>query len=386
MNLVSKAELKELIKENKSPCVSIYQPTHRAGQETQQDPIRLKNLLSRAEQELVAQNQRSAEARKLLQPARDLLADSGFWQEQADGLAMFLAPGMFRYYRLPIAFQEELLVGNHFYLKPMIPMLTGNGQFYVLAVSKKQARLLQCNRDSFREVPVPGMPAGLAETLKYDVFEKQLQVHSSGPGRQGEQAGIYHGQGGASEMSTHKKEIARYFKEVDKALHRVLKNSHFPLVFAGVEYLYPIYEQANTYPHLIKDEIAGNPDQLCLADLHRRAWTILQPHFARGRQRDQQRFEAAWGTGLASCDIAEVLPAAFQGRVDVLFVDPSSRQWGTYVPASGQVQIHHKDPRSHSEDLLDLATVHTLIHDGMLYTKDAHSGPGDGPLAAIFRY
>jgi len=50
-------------------------PTHRAGTETRQDPIRLKNLLSRAREQLVDGGLRSTEADGILEPARLLLED-----------------------------------------------------------------------------------------------------------------------------------------------------------------------------------------------------------------------------------------------------------------------------------------------------------------------
>jgi hypothetical protein len=51
-----RADLEALVERQAGPCVSIYQPTHRAGPDTrryaQQDPIRLKNLLREAGQRL----------------------------------------------------------------------------------------------------------------------------------------------------------------------------------------------------------------------------------------------------------------------------------------------------------------------------------------------
>ncbi len=68
--------------------VSIFLPTHRAGTETQHDPIRLKNLLRRAEERLVAKGLCAKEAEDLIEPPRELLSDSVFWRYQSDGLAI----------------------------------------------------------------------------------------------------------------------------------------------------------------------------------------------------------------------------------------------------------------------------------------------------------
>jgi len=47
-------------------CVSLYMPTHRAGRETEQDPIRYKDLLREAEERLMANGLRSPEVQEML--------------------------------------------------------------------------------------------------------------------------------------------------------------------------------------------------------------------------------------------------------------------------------------------------------------------------------
>ena len=44
--------LRELLKGDEPPCISLYQPTHRANPDALQDPIRYKNLVRDAEQSL----------------------------------------------------------------------------------------------------------------------------------------------------------------------------------------------------------------------------------------------------------------------------------------------------------------------------------------------
>jgi hypothetical protein len=48
-------DLDELVGCDKRPIVSIYLPTHSAGREVRQDPIRLRNLLSMAGKRLSAE-------------------------------------------------------------------------------------------------------------------------------------------------------------------------------------------------------------------------------------------------------------------------------------------------------------------------------------------
>ena len=53
MNLLSGDELKTLMERQEGLCVSIFMPTHRKGTETQQNQIRYKNLLRKAEEQLI---------------------------------------------------------------------------------------------------------------------------------------------------------------------------------------------------------------------------------------------------------------------------------------------------------------------------------------------
>ncbi len=142
IELVSRAELKTLNEEPDGSCVSIFLPTHRAGTQTQQDPIRLKNLLREAEERLLAKGLRAPEVDELVAPARESLDDSDFWRHQSNGLAVFLSPGVLRYYRLPLNFEDLVIVANRYHLKPLLPLLTGDGQFYVLALSQNEVRFL----------------------------------------------------------------------------------------------------------------------------------------------------------------------------------------------------------------------------------------------------
>lgn len=143
-------------------------PTHRAGREIQQDPLRLKNLLSGAEKHLLASGLCTPDAKELLEPAQRLLQNSHFWQHQSDGLAMFLSREMFRYYRLPLDFDVLVDVTNRFHIKPLFPLLSGDGRFYILALSQNDVRLFQGARYSVSAVDLEGVPTSLAEALQYD--------------------------------------------------------------------------------------------------------------------------------------------------------------------------------------------------------------------------
>lgn len=381
MDLLNKGEIGTLIDERGNLCVSIYLPTHRMGPETQQDPIRLKNLLKQAEDRLGENELRRNQSDKILGPARGLLDDRVFWQHQSDGLALFASPDTFHTYRLPFSFTELVVVTDRFHVKPLLPLLSGDGRFYVLALSQKQVRLLQGTRHSVGEVNLEDMPTSLAEALSGEERERQLQYHVAAGG-----SAIFHGHGSAGDESEHKKDLLRYFKQIDKGLQDLVCAERIPLVLAGVDYLLPIYREANTCAQLMDEGIVGNPDGLTAQELHDGAWSILEPHFAGAQARASEKYRGLAGTGKTSDELKDIIPSAYQGRIDSLFVAVGVQQWGVFEANSAELELH-EDRQPGDQDLLDLAAVQTLAHAGDVYAVAPNEVPdAPSPVAAVFRY
>lgn len=385
MYLLNRAEVRTLIEERADKCVSVYLPTHRSGSEIQQDPIRFKNLLRQAEERLANGDLRRPKAQAILKPAHRLLDDGAFWRHQSDGLAVFASPETFRCYRLPYAFSELVVVTERFHVKPLLTLLSGDGRFYILAISQKRVRLLMGTRHSVFELNIDSLPKSLADALGAEEREKQLQFHVAGPGG----TPIFHGHaGGGTDESVHKKDLLRYFKQIDKALKEFLGVERAPLVLAGVDYLHPIYREANTTAELVGEGIVGNPDGLSRSELHARAWVILEPYFAQAQEGSAKKFLGLEATDRASPDLKQILPAAHHGRVESLFVAVGVQQWGRYDSSSGDVELHG-DYAPGDQDMLDLAAVETLAHAGDVYAVKPDKIPGSGgggPVAALFRY
>nr|WP_217523290.1 hypothetical protein [Pleurocapsa sp. PCC 7327] len=324
MNLVfSTDELTTLAEVRSLPCVSIFMLTHRMDPQTQQNPIRFKNLLRQAEEKLTDSGLRGQDAKDFLEPAQEL-DDYQFWQYRSDELAIFVCADRLLYYGLPLNFPERVVVGDRFYLKPLLPLLTGDGQFYILALSQNQVRLFQGTRYSVDEVKLEDLPTSIAEALKYDDPEKSLQFHTgTSGGGNGDRAAMFHGHGAGDEAQ--KDNLLRYFRRVNQGLQELLKNRRSPLILASVDYLLPIYQQANTYPHLLDVGITGNPEERKAEELHAQAWEIVQPYFEQEQQKASDRYQALIGTGQTASTIQEVVPATYYQRVETLFV-PLGRQ------------------------------------------------------------
>ena len=384
MNIISRSELKTLMQKQEGPCVSIFMPTHRAGAEVQQNPIRLRNLLREAEDRLIASGLRALEVKELLTPAQGILGNGLFWRRQSDGLAMFLSSEVFRYHRLPLDFKELLVITDRFHIKPLLPILSGDGQFYVLALSQNLVRLLQGTRHSVSEVDLEDIPKSLADALQNDVFGKQLRSHTGASLGGGGRSSVFHGQGAGTDIPK-KDNILRYFHLINEGLHELLRDKRAPLVLAGVDYLFPIYRDANSYPYLLDEGIAGNPEGLSIEELHKQACAIVQPYFQKDQEDAVDMYRQSAGTGLTSTNVKEIVQAAYHGRVGSLFVAVGLQQWGVFGPESNEVHLH-EEAEPGDEDLLDFAAIQTFLNGGAVYVVDPAEVPDNTSMAAVFRY
>lgn len=378
MDLFTRADLNVLLEQRERPCVSLFMPSHRGGAE--EDPIRFRNLLGKAEEQLIAHGLRAPEARELLAPLHLLVKDAAFWSNQGDGLAVFLARGFLRIYRLPWTFPEELEVGGLFLVAPLLPLLHSNGRFYVLAFSQNSVHLFQGTRFTLSPVALKGVPSNLAEALRTHDRDEVLTFHTR-PTSSGSWGVIFEGHGVG--IDDEKDDLRRYFQSIDRGLHQVLREERAPLVLAAVNYFLPIYREANTYPNLLEKGIEGNPDRLPERELHDRAWAIVEPYFQESLRRTLGLYHRLGRTGKATSEAKRIIPAAYRGEVETVFVAQGKHLWGILDGDSNEVSLHEQ-PQPGDEELLNFTTIHALRRGNTVYVLPVEDMPAGQLLAAIY--
>jgi hypothetical protein len=381
-------ELKNLLENSQSPSVSLYMPTQKAGAETRQNPIRFKNLIRQAQQDLEALGIRPREALDLLKPALEL-DTIDFWEHQNQGLVIFISPNLFRYYCLPSEFPELVVVNRELHLKPLLHFINNDGKFYILCLSQKDVKFFVGTGHSLQELVVENMPHRLEEILLEDELQKGVQ-HRVGIPRGGasaaEHPGSVHGQG-SPDREKHERDILQFCYAIDQALHHRLRDEKAPLILAGVEYLFPIYQAANSYPYLLTESIGGNVEIINLDKLHDAGWQIVSPLFQQDTIATLELYEqlAGEGSNMATSDVKEIVSAAYFHRVDSLLVSIDDQTWGKFHPENMSVDLH-RIREVDDQDMLDFAAIHTMLNGGNVYTLKAEDMPRGTKIAAIFRY
>lgn len=382
MDSLSHEELKSLLERKNGLCVSLFMPTFRTGAESQQNQIRFKNLIRQTEDALLAHGLRPQEVKILMEPVVALTNNVLFWRRQSDGLAIFLSGNFFRFYCLPLLFDELIFVSDRFHVKPLLQLFRGEERFCIVALSQNSVKFLEGSRYSVKEIDVEGLPKNLADVLSYEEPEKQVRFRTGTPGG-GDRGTMISGHG--PDIEDTKDNLLKYFRQIDKALRSFLKDERIPMVLAGVDYLFPIYKDSNTYPYLMAEGIAGNPEGMSAEQLHRQAWQIVLYYFQKAENDALSQYRQSSGTGLTSSNIGEIIIAAHHGRVGILFVALGQQQWGIYSPDKGEVLLQEQMGKG-SEDLLDLASVHTYLNGGTVFAIPQESMPVNEFIAAVFRY
>lgn len=353
-------------------CVSIYLPMERRGAETQANPLRLKAAYKEAAERLAEKEMRRPDVEGALEPVARLIDDHDFWQHQEDGLAIFIDGEDMLTFRLPIAFDELVVVGSRLHIKPLLPFLASDGEFYVLALSHNEVRLLRGSRWRVSEVELHDVPKSLRDALWYKEAGPALQSHATSAGG----ALTFHGHGLGEESAD--EDLKEFFRQVDGGARSVVPDDRTPVVLAGVEYLHPLYRSISEMS-VLEEGVVGNPEEMSATVLHERAWPIVRDVF------DERRRAAADRIGAAdtSSSLDDVLMGAAQGRVDTVFVPEGRQRWGTLDRETLEVRVTDEP---NGTDLYDVAAVETWRHRGEVYVVAPDEMPGEGEIAAVFRY
>lgn len=154
---------------------------------------------------------------------------------------------------------------------------------------------------------------------------------------------------------------------------------------AGVDYLIPIYKSTSTYNFLMEDRhVSGNIQNDGLSLIHEKAWNQMSEIFHNERKKHIEKYNEIAHTEVGTNDTKEVVTAAFNGRIDTLFLAKNSSYWGQF-DAENQ-NIVNQNTSTHSNDLLNDAAVQCVMNGGSVYLLDKEEMPCKDSACAILRY
>ena len=263
-------------------CMSIYTPLdYDSPDALNANKIRIKNIIS----EIKRLNESSdsfdvKDIKKHVKPLQELMeSPESLWQRDAKSLAVFASSDFVKYKFLPIEQKEKKeVISNNFLVEPLRQLVSDNQSFYVLSASHDQVELYYGDKYHLEQVALEALPQkGAKETIGIDEYPQSLQFHpaTSSNAKIGNRSikEQFHGQYNAVEVD--RNIMKKYFRSVNNVVSNYLKGKKVPLIFAGVNYLFPLYEQVNSYKHLMHHPIEGNFQHNNVQELHNRALQLV---------------------------------------------------------------------------------------------------------------
>ena len=385
-----------LLREHESPCLSLYQPTHRQHPENLQDPIRFRNLVKKLEDSL-RRKYASRDIPALLRPFHALADDKAFWNHAGDGLAVLGAPNWFGAYRLQRPVAELTVVADSFHTKPLLRIVQSADRYQILGLSKSAFKVFEGNRDALDELtPIDGVPQTADELLGRDTDNREGAHRAYGPSGASNVshrgAAVRHDAGVVTRHGTDVKQDAddrdteHFFRAVDRAVQEHCSQpSGQHLILAALPQHHDLFRSVSTNPQLMREAIDTYPDALSIDALRERAWQLLQPHYLERLAGFVEAFGAARSGSRGAGDLSDIAQAAIAGRVETLLIEADRLIPGRFDAATGAVAMAELDnPRV--DDLLDDLGEHVLRKGGEVIIVPAERMPTRTGAAAIYRF
>ena len=381
INEISKDVLNDLAYEE-GPCVSIYMPFHEKGAEinSQVDATRFKSLLDRAGRTLQEQKRDTS---KILDAAYAMVKNPELWApSQFKGAAFFITEKSFRFVRLSVAPEEKVWVNTSFLLTPLVPLLSCSEQFYLLVISKKQAKLFRGDNAHLVYVEVSELPNGMDDVIHFEEKEDQKLFRTGSIGAGG--GANYHGIGGGK--PDEKENIAIYLAEVDATLRKeILHDSKIPLLLAGVDYMVALYKKISKYNNIWESALTGSLEYENEHVLLEQAKKVMAPYFNERTTQAIEAYKNHSATQLTSSMVNDVISAAYYGRIAHLFVQKDQVLWGTFDETTNHLILNEMQQET-DRDLMHDVILKTLTTGGQVHVLEEYQMPAQSTLAALMRY
>ena len=345
--------------------LTLMMPTERAGREVRENPIRLRNLLDVAFEQLQDAGSLAAdEAEEWLLPLRELHNDAEFWQEQADSLLILLDAERLDIFRLDADLPEKTYVDANWDLVPLIDELSHDGQFHLLTFSPNKVRLFRTDGTRIAQLDPGDMPVN--EDDLYEDRDHQTQLQFAG---QGTDKVSYHGHGGDSHADD--VQLERFARAVVDGLEeRIPAPARQPLLLATVADNAPLLRSILNWDPVVEATIEGNPDHLDAGQLVEAGHEAITSWNARASEDLLGRVDDARSSRRAVFDSTEIAAFAEQGRLASVLVNRDSVDLA--APASDA-----------NYNQLNAIVVNTLANGGEAHFAPAELSEG---LLGIARY
>lgn len=292
---MNKADLEKVLALGGEVAISIYAPTHRRAPENQADPILVKNLVTKAEEQVLA----IGDKRQMGPVLENLEAafNSVNFSHTTDGLALLVSENGYHTFNLSHCPSEQVTVASEFAVAELAKTISKSWEYHLLVLSESPTRLFRGDRDSLVEIngdfPLEHTGRGGSEGLPTGFGQRTSVVEDE--------------------------EHRKFFRKVSDALTKVQADEKLPLVITGVNRFQAFW--ADVAPAQAADLIIeGSYDFMSEAELLTKCWDEIQAYFRAENKKVLEDLDSAKSQKRYAGGFAEVSEMATAGRIGTLVV------------------------------------------------------------------
>lgn len=295
---MKRSDVRRLQAVREYPSITITLPTNRTSPDNQQDPIRLKNLVSEAINRLQGESSKRDVANVV--ERLQSLADEYDPERGMDGLALFVNSTVQEAYVLPFSPPERVAIDETFLTRDLVFTLNRSPRYRALLLSEQGTRLFEGIRENLHEVRDGKFPFDLG-----------------GPGGASKLPGGHGVNPSARRDASHE----HYFQEIDQEVADISKDDRLPLVVVGVERYLSHYNEVTQLGDDIIATVNGNYDHFEAPQVGELAWPAVEEGMAKLREGALDQLDAAIGAKKFASSIGQIWQAANEGRGELLLVE-----------------------------------------------------------------
>ncbi len=360
------------------PCISIFQSTHRNPNDSQKDIITFKNVLKELEKKLINYGLRT-EIQALIRPLLDLQQDQPFWQNNHEGIAIYLNKNACIIYRLPVAFETQVHVYDNYYILPLIKHFQHRIMCDVLFLSKTEFSLIAYDSGHTTELP---LPEEVHTNIKAVLGDDKISAYLA--------HGSYGGAGGHAMYHGHKdinneidKDVEKFFRYVDAVVNKNISTQRQrPLILVALKEQQSIFRQLSDNQYLHEkgiEQSTQNSDKKRISPLIE---TIFTDEYKLKMMSRIDQYHQAKAKNLATDHYHDIAKAARFNNIKTMFIENQRSIIGHLNLNS----VNDEDQPKKKKDILNALVLFGMQQGVEILSLDAQDMPTKNGVAVIHRF
>lgn len=362
--MIFRNELKHLQSISGYPCVSILMPTHRTFPEREQDPIRLKNLITEVKKRLLKEFSEE-EIKPIINNINSIVETIDF-NRSLRGLAIFVNSTKSFKFLLPFPVKERIQIDDNFATRDIVFGMNRSEPYWVLILNEKSAQIYTGVRENIMEYFGNSFPVVNKYYEIKNVNEKEVSKNDR--------------------MIDNAERLKNFVRDVDAKL-KALNTDGYDIVVAGTDRVLAAYKEITSQKENIVSFVKGNYADKSTSELSKLMWPEVKKARSQKREELIKELDEALGAKKLATGIDDIWSLVNEGRGRKLVVE-LNYQYPAKL-SENKIQLIPTEPAPGAEildDAVDEIVEKVIDTNGSVVFVDNGKLEKYGRIALLLRY